>query len=205
MLACVFLAVTFLLLNLGHQFPIPGTHWNWSGKFISIAFCLLVLACSPWLRQNAGLRWRQAPGSLRCSLVSFFFCAVAGIAFGMKAAPSPFSWETLAFQTLMPALDEELGVRGIALALLERAFRQDAMSCRSRYGWASFLTSVLFGLAHAVVITAGSLRILPIPFMATFTFASAVALVRTRSGSLVWPMLCHSVLDGLLFLVPMIR
>lgn len=45
------------------------SEWNWLGKILSIAFSCLVLACSPWLRQNAGLRWRQAPGSARFPLV----------------------------------------------------------------------------------------------------------------------------------------
>jgi len=127
------------------------------------------------------------------------------IAFGFNASPAAFPRETLLFQTLMPGLDEELAVRGIALALLERAFACDPMGCRLRYGRAALVTSLLFGLGHSVTSIGGHFTILPIPFISTFGFASIAALVRTRSGSLVWPMLCHSAWDGLLFFLPMIR
>jgi len=89
-LALGFLLVDFLLLDLPHFLPalhMPGTHWNWSGKIISIAFSCMVLACSPWLRRNTGLRWRQSPGSVRVSLVCFLACLGAGIA--MASEPQP--------------------------------------------------------------------------------------------------------------------
>jgi len=207
-LALAFLLADFLLLQLPifvSRLSISGTHWNWSGKIFSIAFSCAVLACSPWLRQNVGLRLRQSLGSFYLSLGCFLLCAGVGIAFGFNASPAAFPRETLLFQTLMPGLDEELAVRGIALALLERAFACDPMGCRLRYGRAALVTSLLFGLGHSVTSIGGHFTILPIPFISTFGFASIAALVRTRSGSLVWPMLCHSAWDGLLFFLPMIR
>jgi len=207
-LALAFLLADFLLLQLPIYVPqlsISGTHWNWSGKIFSIAFSCAVLACSPWLRQNIGLRLRQSPGSYYLSLGCFLLCAGVGIAFGFIESPAAFSRETLLFQTLMPALDEELAIRGIALALMERAYGCDPMGCRLRYGRAALVTSLLFGLGHSVTSIGGHFTVLPIPFISTFGFASIAALVRTRSGSLVWPMLCHSAWDGLLFFESMIR
>ena len=203
-----FLVVSFFLLHLPDFVPslrISGTHWNWSGKIISIAFSCVMLACSPWLRQNAGLHWRQSPGSVRVSVICFFACLGTGIACGFYNSPLAFSRETLLFQIFMPGIDEELAVRGIALALLEKAFGQSPMSCQLRYGWAAFITSLLFGLVHSVGISHGAIQFFFGSFFLTFCFASVVVLARTRSGSLLWPILCHSAWDGSLSLFRMIR
>jgi membrane protease YdiL (CAAX protease family) len=200
-LALGFLIADFFLLHLPDLVPglrIPGTHWNWSGNAISIAFSCVVLVCSPWLRQNVGLRWRQSSGSVRMSLICFLACLGTGITLDFYNSPMAFSRETLLFQIFIPGIGEELAVRGIALALLEKAFGQSPVSCRLRYGWAAFMTSLLFGVAHA---GGGISFFLLVPFC----FASLAALVRMRSGSLLWPMLCHSALDGSLFLFRMIR
>jgi uncharacterized protein len=181
--------------------------WNWSGKLMSLAFSGVLLACSPWLRANVGLRWRQAPGSMRWSLGCFIVCAAYGICAGFFSSSIPFSRDTVLFQTLMPGLDEELAVRGIGLALLERGFGESPMGCRLRYGWAAFITSILFGLMHGVTALVQSQRLAYffIALVITGAFASAMALVRTRSGSLLWPILSHLAWDGLMNLIPMLR
>src|SRR4051812_24422245 len=76
LLAVVFFLADLLVIDAaGHYQNWPGVlsalKWNWFGKAASIKFCCSVLACSPWLRQNVGLRWRQSPGSLKLSLGSF--------------------------------------------------------------------------------------------------------------------------------------
>ncbi len=190
-LALGFLLVDFLLINLGRNLHIPGTYWNWGGKFTSLAFCGALLAGSPWLRQNVGLRWKQAPGSVGVSVACFLVCTATGAVQGFCSSALPFSGETLLFEALMPSLDEELAVRGIALAWLERAFGESPMSGRLRYGWAALVTSVFFGLAHSVGVSQG-LHFSALAFGLTFGFASVAALARTRSGSLLWPVLCHS-------------
>jgi uncharacterized protein len=186
--------------------PLPtGLKWNWFGKLLSIAFSGVVLACSPWLRRNVGLRWRQAPGSLKLSIVCFAIFLCCAIAMGFAMPRTPFSADTLAFQFLIPAIDEELLLRGIMLALLERAFGQSPMSCRPRFGYASLITSVIFGGAHALSVQQGVWQFSALIFVITTLWAAVAALVRTRSGSLLWPMLLHGTWDGSIFLVAMLR
>jgi uncharacterized protein len=204
-LTVAFLLADFLLLTFASRLHIPGTHWNWSGKVISIAFSCLVLACSPWLRQNVGLRWRQSPGSVRVSLICFLAFLGTGVTLGFINDPRPFSLETLLFQTFIPSIDEELAFRGIALALLERAFGQSPMSCRLRYGWAAFIISVFFGLVHAVSLVDGRIDFNTLFFVITFCFASVAALIRARSGSLLWPVFSHSAWNLSLQVITMIR
>jgi hypothetical protein len=205
-LAIGFLLADFLVLNLPFQtWAHLPSRWNWFGKIASLAFSCLVLAGSPWLRQNVGLRWHQSPGSLKLSLGCFLGCLAIGIGFGFSAAPMAFSRQTLLFQFFLPGMDEELAVRGIALAIFERAFGQSPLSCRLRYGRAALITSLAFGLAHSASFDGGHFQFFYFPFLLTTAFASAMALVRTRSGSLLWPVLCHGAWDGLLYLVPMLR
>ena len=202
-LAGLFLAVNFLLLSLHNFLPVlclPGTHWNWSGKILAIAFSCALLAWSPWLRQNAGLRWRQSPGSIPLSLLCFFVCVGEGLSSRFRASPMTLSSDTLFFQLLMPTLDEELSFRGIALALLERGHGQSPMSCRLRYGRAAFILALVFGFMHAISFEQGHLGFNLLNFADTFIFASMVTVVRTRSGSLLWPMLCHSAWNVAFFL-----
>ena len=121
-LAVVFLIANLLVIEIAYRFAswanlFRSSPWNWFGKAISIGFTCSVLACSPWLRQNIGLRWRQTPGSLSLSigcLATFLACAI-GIGFLMP--PMVFSTDTLMFQFFIPAIDEELMFRGIVLAI----------------------------------------------------------------------------------------
>lgn len=204
-----FLLTDWFLILLPSFVPdlhIPGTHWNWSGKIMSIAFCCLVLACSPWLRQSVGLRWQQAKGSFSFSLICLFACLGYGIAFGFNEAPVSFPLETLLFQVSMPSMDEELVFRGIGLALLERAYGQSPMSCRFSYGMPAFSTSLAFGLGHGIQpVSHGGLTFFYEPFLVTFVIGSIFALIRTSSGSLLWSMLCHTAINMPIFLVAIMR
>jgi membrane protease YdiL (CAAX protease family) len=182
-----------------------GSPWNWFGKSMSIAFSCLLLSCSPWLRQNVGLRWRQAPGSARLSVGCFLVYLGCASGIGFLITPMKFAADTLMFQFFMPPVAEELQHRGILLALFERAFGQSPMSCRLRFGYAALLSSLIFGLLHGATIVDGQFQFSFLFFSTTAAWAALAALVRTRSGSLLWPMIYHGVWDGSLFLVPMIR
>jgi hypothetical protein len=208
--AFAILAADFYIIESASRFAgwahlFSTSQWNWFGKLASILFSCLLLACSPWLRQNVGLRWRQAPGSIKLSaacVVAFLSCAIV---LGVLIRPAPFSADTLLFQFLIPAIDEELLLRGIMLALLERAFGQSAVSCQLRFGYASLLVSLVFGTAHAVSFEDGQCHFATLMFSITTIWAAIAALVRTRSGSLLWPTILHSAWDGSIFLVAMLR
>jgi len=205
----ILVADVFLLNAVAHieewQLLPVASPWNWSGKLVSIAFSSLLLLGSPWLRQNSGARWRQAPGSLRLSIGCFVAFGLFATGIGFLNKPRPLSLDTLLFQFTMPALDEELLIRGILLALFERAFGQSPMSRQLRFGYASVLTTLIFTMPHAVSFSDGGIELSLIVFATTATVAALLALMRTRSGSLVWPILCHGVWNGMIFLVTMLR
>ena len=170
-----------------------------------MASSCLVLACSPWLRQNVGLRWRQAPGSARFSIGCFVVYLACAIGIGLTVHRIAFSVDTLMFQFLMPGIDEELLIRGILLALFERAFGQSPMSCRLRFGYAALTTSLVFGFQHGVSVVDGNYQFTFLQFSVTAAWGALSAVVRTRSGSLLWPIVYHGAWNGSIFLVPMLR
>ncbi len=210
LLAIAYLFAAEWVIDLAHflrdRAELPRfSEWNWFGKVMSITFSCLVLACSPWLRQNVGLRWRQAPGSWKLSIGAFAGYLACAIGLGFLMPPVEFSADTLLFQCFMPGIDEELMLRGIALALLERSFGQSAMSCRLRFGYASLLTSLFFGYLHGVSEVDGHYEFLWILFAATAVWATLATLVRTRSGSLLWPIVYHGAWNASIFGVAMLR
>jgi len=210
LLAVACLPADFLVLDFAHYLRVLAnlptvSQWNWLGKIMSIAFSCLLLVCSPWLRQNVGLRWRQSPGSARLSVGSFVAYLSCAIGIGFLVPPMEFSADTLMFQFIMPGIDEELMDRGIMLALFERAFGKNPMSCRLRFGYAALITTLIFGLAHGLSVVDGHYQFSFLLFSTTAAWAALAALVRTRSGSLLWPVLCHGAWDGSIFLVAMVR
>lgn len=206
-IACV--AVDFfIVLEADHVrdwLSLLHTQWNWFGKCLSILFVCLVLTCSPWLRNNVGLRWRQATGSSRLSIGCLFLFLACGIAMGFLMRPKEFSIETLLFQATIPGLDEELMFRGVLLALLERAFGRSPVNCRRTFGFAGVIVSVIFGLGHAISYNDSGLQFSAVAFCITGMFAAIVALVRIRSGSLVWPIVLHNAWNSSIFAVAMLR
>ncbi len=209
-LSVVYVLTDFLVIDAADRFRVwaglfSTSPWNWFGKIASIGFSCAVLACSPWLRQNAGLRRRQSPGSARLSIGCFVACVACAIGLGFAMPRIAFSADTLAFQFFVPAIDEELMLRGITLALLERAFGQSPMSCRLRFGFAALITSLFFGLAHAISIVNRLPEFSIAIFACTTAWAAVLTLVRTRSGSLLWPILIHGAWNGLIFLAAMLQ
>jgi len=176
-----------------HGLGIAGPEWNWAHKVASIALAGVLLSGSQWLRRNVGLRWHQAAGSWPFSLGCCALCVAIGCcAAALFDRPERFDWNTLLFQASMPSIAEELAVRGIALALLERRFGQDPIGGRLRFGWAAAIVTLLFGLAHGFTFNGGRVHFNIVSFIFPTIFGGIFALVRIRSGSLVWPMLCHS-------------
>jgi uncharacterized protein len=210
LLAVAFFLADLLVIEAADRFQIwaglfRAVKWNWFGKGASILFCCSVLAWSPWLRQNIGLRWRQSAGSLKLSIGCFAAFLACAIGIGFMIPQIAFSFETLLFQFFIPGVDEELMLRGITLALLERAFGQSPMSCQLRFGYASLIASLAFGIPHAVGVTDGEFQFSFMIFATTTVWAAIATLVRTRSGSLLWPVVMHGTWNGTIFLVAMLR
>lgn len=174
-----------------------ASRWNWSGKVYSILFaCFAVFA----LRLNpkaVGLTLAQR--NLRTSLMAVFVLTLLSTALGFIFRPSSPSFETLAFQALMPGLAEELAYRGVAPALLLGLLRGKPMPQGTP--WIVILISALvFGLWHGLGYANASFTF---DFMsAAFPFVGGLAYgwLRFHSGSLLLPIAAHGLGNCAFFL-----
>ena len=168
---------------------ISGTHWNWTGKVLSLALSgilILVLKLRP---EAVGItiRWRNGGIGL---LVLFLF-VVWGTALGLLFRPGSHDMETIAFQATMPGLAEELVYRGIVPALLLWPLTKDADP--EGMPWVVILaTAVVFGVWHGLRVSAGHLGFDPLSALFPFLGSIPGGWLRFKTRSLVFPIAGHS-------------
>ena len=192
-IAATCLALHVVLIELPRNVPaaqLLGGFWNWTGKLLGFAGCLLFV---PLVDPADRRRWLRLPAW--DPLVHLGLAAVAVLAFVVSLAIGdsiPFSADTIAFQLVIPTLDEELLYRGILLSLLVQATRSRAAPI--------WITAVLFGLAH---LTLASIE--PLNFFRTFGYGLVFAWLTVRcDGSLVPAAILHSSINVLPYLAQML-
>lgn len=192
------LALNWLLLVAGKMIQLEWTslNWNWPGKVLAVIATLVLVRVWPAEpARDMGLTFKQTPGSVRAVLAVFAgYCVLVwGFEFWLGGAGEltvPAA-ETLAFQAVMPSLDEELIFRGLALFVLARAFASPLPS-GVWFGPAAVALGLAFGLNHAVSFADG-VHFNAAAFVLTGLFGMTATWMRLKSGSIVFPFLLHSV------------
>ncbi|ABI76491.1 CAAX amino terminal protease family [Hyphomonas neptunium ATCC 15444] len=199
--------IAALLLNLVYQAlltrafwtipdPFPGADWNWAGKLAAFAGTLIVMSLPAfgWARCGArldqGPHWRGALLMFMALSGLFFWLALSG------ADGKPDDLETIAFQWALPGLDEEFFYRGTLLLALNEAFRPRLNVIGAPIGYGGVLTSLLFGLTHALGYEAGAVDFDLMTFAMTGLPAFLLLWLRERTGSLVLPVIAHNIANG---------
>ena len=188
------------LTNLYGTLPnlLPASEWNWQGKILALLVTLAVAALSWFGWRKAGITLAQAQGSLRACLPAaiaycLFFAAIA-LVFGGEEA----SAKTVAFQLTMPSLEEELFYRGLLLLALDRTFTARIRFAGVEWGWGAVLSCLAFGLAHALSYSnAAGFSLDPAYMALTFVPSFLAVWMRLRTGSVLLPVLLHSVGNSL--------
>lgn len=200
------LALNWLLLVSGKMIQLEWTalSWNWPGKILATLMTAMIIWRAPVdPARDLGLTLEQTPGSTGpVAIVFALYCALVwGIEFWLNGAAGLVvpSGETLAFQAVMPSLEEELLFRGLALFVLARAFASPLPS-GVWFGPAAIALSLAFGLNHAVSYS-GGWHFNGMAFALTGLFGLTATWMRLKSGSLLFPFLLHSASNlGLSFL-----
>lgn len=180
---------------------LPSAQWNWQGKLTALT-ATLAIAASPAIGwRNIGLTFVQRQGSLKTALpvsaAYILFFLLLAVAF-----PSgPASEETIAFQLSMPSLEEEIFYRGLLLFVLDRAFTGRVAFLGVHWGWGALISSALFGLAHSISYSEGAFHF-EAAIMALTAIPSLLGVwLRLRTGSLLLPILLHTIGNSASFLV----
>lgn len=175
--------------------PLPELHWNWAGKSLAIAGMLAIALLPAFGLARAGVTLRQTPGwrmalaVLALFTALFFWLAISG-------ADGADDVETIAFQWTMPGFDEELFYRGVLLLAMNEAFTRRWRLLGAPIGIGGLLTSVLFGLAHAMDFEDGAITFDAMTFAMTGVPSLVLLWLRERTGSILMPVIAHNVANG---------
>jgi membrane protease YdiL (CAAX protease family) len=193
-----------MLPILDKNLQLPGVHWDWAGKLLDLVvmtvLAIALIATRTLSARDIGLTLRQAPGTARLTLVVVLpyligLAVLTAMMFGNTKPPTP---EAIAFQATMPGLAEELVWRGLILTLFDKMFPARGI------GYGMIATSVVFGLIHGVTVG----NDLSLHFaLDSLAFAAGTgfffAWLRSRSGSLVLPVVVHNATNVIMQTVPL--
>jgi membrane protease YdiL (CAAX protease family) len=181
----------------GRIAPLPifeGLERHWQGKVLDLLWLAVLLGIlHRWARAEVGLCRRLEPGSARPALI--LIGATFGLFAGLTVLSVALDWtpvetvgaEQLAYDATIPNLTEELVWRGAMLAVLVSVLRPTRVLLGAPVGWAVVISSVAFGVGHAVLVDLEGAWTFS---LAGGLFATAMGLVlgwvwsRTRS---IWP------------------
>lgn len=197
-------------LNLTAMAPaldLASGHWNWEGKTASLV--VTCVAAAILLRsRSVDARWLGLPDARTLPILA----AIGAIYVTQMAMrtyffgePTPFDADTLRYQALMPALDEELSYRGLWWALIATTLDRGDAQGRGAQWLAWVVTLILFVCAHAVGYSAST----------GITYSPMAAVTSGISGALlgwlvlvgrsVWPAVAaHSIGNLVAYALPMI-
>ena len=182
-------------------------YFNWSSKLYSIVFTLLLLIplkniITP---TEIGLRFRQNDKSIKFSLIFILIFLLVASSLGLLSGKISFDGETLLFTAIMPGLNEELIYRGLLLGLLNKIFERKYRLFKTNFGWGAIITSLIFGILHGFQIGDNfQFQFDLFTILLSGMYGFVYALMRERSGSLVFPVIAHSTVDFFNFFFRMI-
>lgn len=166
-----------------------GGEWNWSGKILSLVLSIVVIAVLGMSPSATALAPPRR--NVRLGLLMLVPLTLVGVALGLLYQPPPPTTETIAFQALMPSLAEELAYRGIAPALLLGLIR--GRDVPAGIPWTVILiAAVPFSVVHAIGYADASFTVQVVPGLYTFTGGIIYGWLRFFTGSLLFPILAHS-------------
>jgi uncharacterized protein len=182
-------------------FDLNPARWNWAGKVYSLGFAAAVIALFGLSAKATGLILPQR--NVKVGALALIPLILMGVVLAMMHQPPPPSGETIAFQLLMPGLAEELAFRGVAPALLLGLIRnQDPPE---RTPWIAVLIAAIpFGAVHGLSFSDGAVAFDGGQGLWTASGGIIYGWLRFSTGSLLFPLLAHSLTNVAFVLTPLV-
>lgn len=180
---------------------------NWSQKIYGIVLALLIaFSLKRTLSfEDIGLKLKQNKNSVKFSLYFILLFFVITSSLSLLSKKTEFDIEALLFLSIMPGVAEELIYRGLLLGILNKIFKRNFKILGTYFGWGAILSSLVFGLIHGFQLSHDfQLNLDIMTVILTGTYGFIFALIRERSGSLVFPIIAHSSADFFSFFFRMI-
>ncbi|WP_159022697.1 CPBP family intramembrane glutamic endopeptidase [Formosa sp. L2A11] len=184
---------------------LPNLNWNWDGKFLSLILSLgFILFQSKEIRKDIGFT-TKFNSKIKFGILIFLGFLIFDFAFKYLVFPKggEFNLESFLFQATMPGLTEEILFRGIYLWLLNKAFVSSKVINGVSFSWSFVIVTVLFGVAHGIILTESfeiNYDIATIMYL-TLISSLALGLLRKYSGNLLLPILGHNIINVMNFLI----
>lgn len=208
------MALSFLLFGSyfftvskgGNIIPIdalfPHLNWNWGGKIASIFLWIVGLFALNRLVKgftlaDAGFTWQQNPGSVRPAVIAviLFIGLQLTLSYTLGNGPN-YDTEKLLFQALMPGFDEEPMFRGILLYCMSLAVITQRFNLfGARLNIAGLLLVILFGMLHGLMYSGGEWHFSLMSILITGSYGFILLWLRERTGSLMFPILAHNLVN----------
>lgn len=178
-----------------------GLKFAWVGKILSLCLSLVVIfSVSKSERVAMGFTTKtNSKNQLMSGIFIFLGFLAFDFIFKMILFPkgAAFDLETFAFQMTMPGLTEELFCRGILFWLLDKAFVPNWNFKGVKFGWGFVIVTVLFAVAHGVVLTNNyefKFDLITILYL-TLISSLSVGILRKLSGNIIFPITGHNAIN----------
>ena len=181
-------------------FDLNPAQWNWAGKTYSLLLSGAVIAGLGMNARATGLVLPQR--NVRAGIAVLILLIPLGVVLALAFRPDPPSAETLAFQLLMPGLAEELAFRGIAPALLLGLVRGKDPGPETPW-IVVCIAAVPFGAVHGLSYADGVYSFDLVPALWTLSGGIIYGWLRFSTGSLLFPLLAHSLTNVAFHLTPL--
>jgi len=202
--ALLLMAVYDAVLTRGYgHIPLSfgSSNWNWEGKALAVLLSLVVASLPVIGWRRAGMTLKQDRRGLTGALILSGPLAVLFLGLALYFPGQGFDPDSLAFQLTMPGLDEELFYRGVLLLMLNEAFGKPLRILGASMGWGAALSSLAFGLTHALGYSDGGFTFEPLLMASTGGAALLLVWLREKTGSVLLPILLHNYGNAIFMLV----
>lgn len=170
---------------------------NWTGKIFSYVLAMVFLLSYKRIPlKQFGITLTQNDNSKNFAIRTTIIVTIFMIGYCFFIGRYKSSFENIMFQLTMPSIIEEITVRGILLTLLSMVFIKNLKIGKVYFGMGVIITAVLFGLWHGLSISNEfEITMNWIPFIYTGIMGFVLALVKEKTGSLLFPIIIHLIIN----------
>jgi hypothetical protein len=198
----IFLADTYLQIFSKQLIPdFLGLKFAWIGKFLSLALSLsIIYFVNRNERKAIGFTTStNSKSQIKFGILVFLGFLIFDFIFKFILFPKggEFDLETFAFQATMPGLTEEILFRGIYLWIFDKVFLPNWNFKGIQFGWSFIIVTILFGVAHGILLTSDyqfKFDIITIVYL-TLISSLSVGILRKFTGNLIYPILGHNLIN----------
>ncbi|VAV84151.1 hypothetical protein MNBD_BACTEROID02-494 [hydrothermal vent metagenome] len=196
----VYLILDMVITSLPIQFEFLdfiNLKMNWTGKVFSYLLAIIFLLSYHKISlKEFGITFTQKDNSKKFAIRTTLIVTLLMILYCIFIGRYKSSIENIMFQLTMPSIIEEVAVRGILLTLLSMVFIKNFKIGKTHFGMGVIITAVLFGLWHGLSISNEfEISMYWIPFIYTGIMGFVLALVKEKTGSLLFPIIIHLIMN----------